>query len=76
MHGRTGEKHPRAKKLILVDPLTKQTVFTWQYLKQATDFYGISRGTLDRYLKGKAKTGHLYNGFEWYYLSDWQQLTN
>ena len=71
-----GEKHPRVRKIVLVDVLTKQIVFIWQYQKQATEFYGISKGTLNYYLKGKAKSGREYNGFLWYYLDEYEQLTN
>ena len=70
------EKNPRARKVVSVDPITKQPIFTWQYKKQATKFYGIKHTTLDYYLKGKAKTGHEYNGFLWYYLDEYEQLTN
>ena len=72
---RYGEKNPRARKVVSVDPLTKQFVFIWQYKQQATNFYGINRTTLDAYLKGKRKTGHEYNGFLWYYLDEYEQLT-
>ena len=70
-----GENNPRSRKIILIDALTRLPVFTWQYQKQATDFYGISGATLNYYLKGKAKSGHEYNGFLWYYFDEWQQLT-
>ena len=71
---RYGEKNGRARKVVLIDPITIQTVFIWKYKKQATDFYNISERTLDRYLKGKAKTGHEYNGFLWYYADEWEQM--
>lgn len=73
---RCGKNSPSARQIIQIDPLTKQIVFTWQYIKQATDFYSICHGgTLRHYLKGKAKSGHLYNGFLWYYADEWEQLT-
>ena len=74
MYGRTGEKSPNHRKIVLVDEPTKQIVFTWQYQKQATEFFGISIGTLNYYLKGKSKKGHLYNGFLWYYEEDYKQM--
>lgn len=70
-----GENNPRARKVVSVDQLTKQIVFIWQYKQQATKFYGINHTTLDYYLKGKAKSGHEYNGFLWYYLDEYEQLT-
>lgn len=69
-----GEKNPKARKVVSVDPLTKEIVFTWRYVKQATDFYGISKSTLIYYLKGKSKKGRMYNGFLWYYAEQWEQL--
>ena len=72
MSGRTGEKNPSAKKIIQIDPLTKEVIKIWDYMKQATDFYNISKTTLNPYLKGKAKTGHEYKGYLWYYLSDYE----
>ena len=71
----TGEKNNNTRKIIQIDVLTKQIVFIWQYVKQATDFYGISKCTLNRYLKGKTKSGHEYNNFLWYYIEEYQQLT-
>ena len=71
-----GENNSRARKIVSVDSLTKLPVFIWQYKKQAADFYNISNSTLTKYLKGKAKSGHEYNGFLWYYLDEWEQLTN
>ena len=74
-NGCIGEKHPRARKIVLVDTFTKLPVFIWQYKQQATKFYNIKHTTLDYYLKGKSKTGNLYNGFLWYYLDEYEQLT-
>lgn len=69
-----GENNPHARKIVSVDPFTKRVVFTWQYVKQATEFFGINRNTLNRYLRGKAKSEHLYNGFLFYYLDEWEQV--
>ena len=69
-----GENNPRARKVVSVDPFTKQIVFIWRYKQQVTKFYSIGGSTLDAYLKGERKTGHLYNGFLFYYLDEWEQL--
>ena len=71
-----GEKHPQARKVVMIDSSTMQIVFIWQYKKQAIDFYNISRSTLDYYLKGEAKSGHEYNGFLFYYFDEYESLKN
>lgn len=69
-----GENNPRARKVVMIDEPTKQTVFTFKYKKQAIDFYYIGGRTLDYYLKGKSRKGHEYNGFLWYYADEYEQM--
>ena len=75
MKQKKGKHHPNARKVIQIDPFIKEIVFTWQYKKQATEFYNIHCNTLNYYLKGKSKKGHEYNGFLWYYLDEYEALT-
>ena len=69
-----GEKNPRARKIVMIDPSTKQLIFIFKYVKQVTEFYNIDKNTLIYYLKGRRKTGHEYNGFLWYYADEWEQM--
>ena len=70
-----GENHPCARKVVQLNPLTKEVIRIWDYKKQISEELGYNRKTIKKYLQGKGKLGHLFKGFLWYYLDEWEQLT-
>lgn len=70
----SGANNGRAKKVIQKD-LNGDIIKIWDYAKQITkELDKINYGTLKKTLQGKRKT-HEYNGFLWYYLDEYEQLT-
>ena len=70
MYGKTGEKHPRSKPVVQIDPNTNE-VKVWGSTREAERIGGFCHNAIGKCCRGKLKT---YKGFKWMYLEDYEKL--
>ena len=70
MYGKTGEKHPRSKPVVQIDPNTNE-VKVWGSTREAERIGGFCHNAIGECCRGKLKT---YKGFKWMYLEDYEKL--
>lgn len=67
MYGRIGCNSARARRVLQIDPDTKDIVGVWDYIKQVEDELYYNRRNISACCKGKRKTS---NGYIWQYLGE------
>ena len=75
MYGKTGEKHPRSKPVVQIDPNTNE-VKVWRSTREAERIGGFCHNAISACCKNKFNRlgNNIYKGFKWMYLEDYEKL--
>ena len=76
MYGRTGEKHPKSKSVVQIDPTTNEVVKVWGSTREAERIGGFCHNAISECCKNKFNRlgNNIYKGFKWMYLEDYEKL--
>ena len=76
MYGRTGEKHPKSKSVVQIDPTTNEVVKVWGSTREAERIGDFCHNAISECCKNKFNRlgNNIYKGFKWMYLEDYEKL--
>ena len=76
MYGRTGEKHPKSKSVVQIDPTTNEVAKVWGSTREAERIGGFCHNAISECCKNKFNRlgNNIYKGFKWMYLEDYEKL--